>query len=75
MDIIITNSILGIKEETVSPYNDEISKCFRLGLISSNFIFRIIIAVIKPTVNVQNKILIMVFKDVDVINLVMDCNQ
>ena len=44
MEIIITNIILGIKDETVSPYNEEISNCFRLGLMSSNVVLRTIIA-------------------------------
>ena len=75
IDIIITNMILGIKDDTVSPYKEEISKCFRLGWISSNVILRAIIAAIKPTVNTQNKIWMLVFKKEDEIRVVIDCNQ
>lgn len=67
--------ILGIKDDTVSPYNEEISNCFRLGLISSNVDLRIIIAVIKPTVKTQNRIWMDVFKKAEEIKFVIDCNQ
>jgi len=75
IEIIITNMILGIKDDTVSPYKEEISKCFRLGLISSNVILRITIAAIKLAVNTQNRIWMLVFKKEDEIRVVMDCNQ
>ena len=59
IDIIITNRIFGTNDDIVSPYNDETNTCFRLGLISSNFTFRTIIAVISPTEKHQNNILTM----------------
>ena len=75
MEIIITNMILGIKDDTVSPYKEEISNCFRLGLMSSNVILRTIIAAIKLTVNIQNRIWMLVFKKGEEIRVVIDCNQ
>ena len=75
IEIIITNNILGIKDETVSPYNDEISMCLRLGFISSSFILSTIIAVIKPVVNIQNSIFIRNLKKLEDNNTVTDCNQ
>ena len=75
MDIMSTNSILGIKEEIVSPYNDEIKICLRLGFMLSNVILRTIIAMIKTTVKTQNRIFIVTFKKADVKRFVIDCNQ
>ena len=72
---MITNKIFGINDETVSPYNDEISMCFRLGLILSNFILSTIIAVIRPVVNIQNSMFISNLKKLEVNNRVIDCNQ
>ena len=75
MDIIATNNIFGIKDEMVSPYNEEIIKFLRLGLISSKVILRIKIAAINPTVNTQNSTFISVLKKDDVSSIVIDCNQ
>ena len=72
MEIIITNIILGIKDDTVSPYNEEISDCFRLGLMLSSVNLRIRIAAIKPTVKTQKTKLIAVFNRGAVIRIVMD---
>jgi hypothetical protein len=47
---------LGIKEETVSPYKDEISSCFLWGDILSSLIFKIKIEIIRPMVKNQNVI-------------------
>jgi len=74
-EIMITKIILGIKDDTVSPYNDEISNCFLLGLISSNVVFRTIIAAIKPIVKIQKRTCIVVFKRGEEIRVVIDCNQ
>ena len=75
IDIIITNNILGIKDETVSPYSDEINLCLRLGFISSSLILSTIIAVIRPVVNIQNNMFISNLKKLEVNNMVIDCNQ
>lgn len=75
IEIIITNIILGMKDDTVSPYNDEISNCFRFAFILSNVILSVRMAVIKPTVNVQNRMSIVVFKRREVISVVIDCSQ
>lgn len=72
---MITNIILGINDDTVSPYNDEISLCFLLGLMSSNVVFRTIIATIKPVVKIQNRTCIVVFKKGEEISVVIDRNQ
>lgn len=72
---MITNIILGINDDTVSPYNDEISLCFLLGLMSSNVVFRTIIATIKPIVKLQNRTCIVVFKKGEEISVVIDRNQ
>ena len=72
---MITNIILGINDDTVSPYNDEISLCFLLGLMSSNVVFRTIIATIKPMVKIQNRTCIVVFKKGEEISVVIDRNQ
>ena len=75
MVIMMTNIILGIKEEIVRPYNDVTNPCLRLGFISSKVIFRIIMAVIKPTENNQKRIL-MVFLRMDKFNdVVIFCSQ
>ncbi|GGK18169.1 hypothetical protein GCM10007962_10450 [Yeosuana aromativorans] len=74
-ETIITNIILGMNDETVRPYNDEISKCFRFGFMSSNVVLRTIIAVIKPTVKTQNRTCMAFFNIGDEIKVVMDCNQ
>jgi hypothetical protein len=75
IDIIITNIILGIKEEMVRPYNDEISNCFLFGLISSNVILRIIIAKIKPKVKTQNRMFMVVLMNGEKRSVAIDCNQ
>src|SRR5690606_28848517 len=69
-----TNIILGINEETVRPYKEDMSNCFRLGSMSSSFIFNIKIAPTRPMVNTQNRIWMMVSK-CDSNNRVMDCSQ
>jgi hypothetical protein len=73
--MIIIKMILGMKDETVSPYKDEISKCFLLGLISSSVTFNIIIAAIRPIVKNQNNTLIEVIIIVELSRCVIDCNQ
>jgi hypothetical protein len=73
--MIIIKMILGIKDETVRPYNDDTSKCFLLGLISSNVTFNIIIAAIRPIVKNQNNTLIVVMIKIELSSRVMDCNQ
>lgn len=75
IEIITINRIFGKKDETVRPYRDEINKYFRLGLILSRVILRIIIAVIKPKVNNQNKMFIIVFNSRDVNSVVIICSQ
>ena len=52
-DMINTNIIFGINEETVSPYREVMSKCLRWGCILSNLSLRIIIAAIRPMVKNQ----------------------
>ena len=73
--MILIKMNFGINEDTVRPYKDEISNCFRLGSISSMVTFNIIIAAISPIVKNQNKIVMTVFKVDDVRNCVIDCNQ
>jgi hypothetical protein len=73
--MMITNSILGIKDEIVIAYNEDISNCFRSAGIASIRILRINIAVTSPMVNVQNNIFIMLMNPEESKNLVMDCNQ
>ena len=75
MEMIITNIILGINDEIVSPYNEEISNCFRLGLMLSRVNLRISIAAIKPTVKTQKSKWIAVLKRGEVIRVVIDCSQ
>ena len=73
--MIVIKMNLGINDDTVRPYKDEISNCFRFGSISSMVTFNIIIAAISPIVKNQNKIVMTVFKVEDVSNCVIDCNQ
>lgn len=75
IEITRTKIILGIKEDIVNPYNEDMSNCFFLGSISSSLTFNIKIAVIKPTVKNQKTILITIFKIVEVISCVKDCSQ
>ena len=66
MLIIITNNILGVNEEIVSPYNEDTNVCLLVTGKASILIFRINMADTKPIVNVQNKILIIVFNNGEV---------
>ena len=71
----ITSINFGIKEVIVSPYNEDIQKCLRIGLILSSLIFKIMIDEINPIVNVQKTIWIDDLKNrIDII-WVTDCNQ
>ncbi len=51
----ITKIILGMNEETVRPYMEDISNCFRLGSISSSLIFNTKIEPTRPMVKIQNR--------------------
>ena len=75
MEIIITKIILGINDDIVSPYKEEMSNCFRLGLISSNVVLSTIIAVIKPTEKTQNRLFMVVFKKLELMSVVIDFSQ
>ena len=66
---------MGIKVATVSSYKDEMSNCFLLGLMSSNFVFKTIMATIKPKVKIQKRTCMAVFKKGEEISDVMDCSQ
>ncbi len=72
---MITKISLGMKDEMANPKNDETTKCFLMGFISSSFTLRTIIEEINPTVKIQKRILIKVFMDVEAISCVMDCSQ
>ena len=70
-----TNVILGINDDTVKPYNEEIIKCLRLGKILSNLIFNKSMARTNPIEKLQKAIYMALCNTLDGINLVMDCNQ
>ena len=72
---MITKISFGIKDNIESPYKEEMSNCFRLGFMSSNFTFNIMIDKISPIVNTENKTLIVIIKIGDAISCVIDCSQ
>ena len=66
---------LGIKEETVRPYKEDISKCLVCGAKYSNLTFNINIEDISPIVKNQKPILTAFLVKIEGINAVMDCSQ
>ncbi|GAA4269951.1 hypothetical protein GCM10022257_20520 [Hyunsoonleella aestuarii] len=75
IDITITNRILGINDEIVSPYNDETNQCFLFGLISSKVILRTMIAITSPAEKDQNNTLTAFLSNEEANNCVISCNH
>ncbi len=63
--MIITKINFGIKEETVSPYIDDINRCLCFGFRRSILIFKTKIAVTNPKVNIQKSTWILVLKNIE----------
>lgn len=75
MEITTTNINLGIKEDTVKPYKDDISSCFLLGAMLSNLIFNTKIEMIRPIVKNQKALNILYFKMEEAIGSIIDLSH
>jgi hypothetical protein len=67
--------IFGIKEETVSPYKEDMSNCFRFNVTESILIFKTRMAVTKPKLKIQKAKLMAVSREWDFRKTKIDCNQ
>jgi hypothetical protein len=72
---MITKMSFGMNDKMASPKNLEMIRCFLMGLISSILILSTIIETINPTVNTQNRMLMLVLIMEEVNSCVIDCNQ
>ena len=72
---MITKINFGKNDETVRPYNEETSKCFRRGPMYASRTFNTKIAVIKPIVKNQKATFILLLSNWEGKYWVIDFNQ